>query len=1752
MNNIQLNIIANAQFQQVYAEVAKLKEAMLSLQKVSVGGPFAPGVAADVKSAQQAFDNAILSTRAFTIQNVAMTDSVTKFGRQLASGQLSLNQYYKIWRDNVKGTSAELDALATSQARLNRSVAISNPLQPGYAKLVTDINGVVTAQEKAIFYQQALNTALHDGAMKLIDFGKNTQWMGRQLTVGLTMPLAMFGAAVSSQYLSFDQQMTSMLKVYGAHAVVQSQQTLDTIRKEVTDLATNLARTIGVTMTDTVEIAKTFSQIGLEGQDLIKTTQATATLMKLGDLQASNAAQSMVSLQNVFKLQSNQMQDAVNFLNAAKHSTSTSMQDIIDAIPRVGPILQQMGGTYKDFVTMLVGMRESGVPAAQAANAIKSMFASIENPTSRAVKLFDSLGISLKGIVSQDQNNPLKMVMDLQQALDKLPSLTRQQAIENLFGKFQFARVEALLSNLGKTGSQTQKVLELYGQSTDQLAAVAKQEIDVASNKTPAAQFQKMKATLQADLIPLGQTFLQSFTALGNVVDKLLKTFQSISKSLGPVAGILGKIFGGALVGTVVIGPILMLTGLFANLVGNLLKGANYFRMFKQGIDNALPSQNKFMAGIENMRNFYKDLDVGMVAARNQMELMPEAITTNAQAFDVLTSSIRALTLQFEALAMAQATAMGGKVDVSAVESLAAKVRATGVNIPGFATGDFVPGTGNSDSVLAKLTPGEFVVRKSVAQSDPSGMRALNEGKGRIIGYNGGGFVGAISEIGQLLGLRNFETTMLPRVAAAIENSTSSQLIASLESSAASLGGARVQGNRYYDATKRKTRTTGSSTRNVKESGGLSYTDLRNRTSSVYSPTLVDYGITPTAEGDVLVHAFTPQFMERISGNTSALSRQTFGEIFGNHLLNSVNSRYQNIFALPNYMVKNTESFNNSIKALTAPANRWGAAWRPTTWNDMTSLLLHLNENGYPAAQAKLIAEEASNQLNEIMLVQMRDGLPMSESLFGQASAIANRRAIAKVVGRMQVPPVTSNILSPENYTRLLDRNTMWPGYNRGGMIKARALGGPTNAGEPYIVGENGPELFVPGSSGTVLPNGSYGLGVPNYESPIGPLLENGRMSNKGNIISRAYRSYSNANMIKSGMVGMGLMMGGGFAGSAVGGTAGSAISTISQFAGMGGMFGPEGLLVGTAIGTIKTIFDYQNKSAQHTAEVWKDATTQTSEALALFNSKALDTSIKITNLSKETGTFTTSASKASAAVNQIVSSLDKLPKDDPLAKLVKEISDPSYRTSGVVGNVRKQVQTAINTGGLDPSQAKNYVQAILAKANRSSDFDTVWSEISKSIGFNEKTGQADVSKSTATGLQYLAKQVKESTTSYGFVTSGGFADKQGHLQDYKELEGAAKALADQMKNLFAITSNGSLTYDQLKSRMDGLKKSGLDSSVALEALESAIKASGNKDAITRLGQIETMIAQSGKNAKITASQIMELNAAMQIMDSNAIKDWAVKHGEPVKSTPLQWYMDYLKSPEFKKQYADYQKVQATILGGGTPPGGAGGTVDNSKAFAPIIKQYEGVKKIIDAQVAAQKKYNDELKATQDYHQKQLDYFNQMKMAYTSGNFMQAAQISQSAQSAQADFLGNQQLAKQSDLAQNMSDKIALLQAAASSNTPLSQFLKENKGFKTNLDSKSVTALLGGVTQGSYAAQTSGYVSKAISMQNQNIAEGASGPFGGMQINIYADNSVVPDQFANKVTGAVQAALAKSSAKGKTSNKITAQSTARSPKVVHK
>ncbi len=60
-------------------------------------------------------------------------------------------------------------------------------------------------------------------------------------------------------------------------------------------------------------------------------------------------------------------------------------------------------------------------------------------------------------------------------------------------------------------------------------------------------------------------------------------------------------------------------------------------------------------------------------------------------------------------------------------------------------------------------------------------------------------------------------------------------------------------------------------------------------------------------------------------------------------------------------------------------------------------------------------------------------------------------------------------------------------GYGNSGAFAARAEGGPVSANTPYMVGERGPELFMPQTSGSIVPNGAGGSPIHIYiTQPLG------------------------------------------------------------------------------------------------------------------------------------------------------------------------------------------------------------------------------------------------------------------------------------------------------------------------------------------------------------------------------------------------------------------------------------------------------------------------------------------------------------------------------------------------------------------------------------------------------------------------------------------------------------------------------------------
>jgi hypothetical protein len=701
MARVELNIVALGDFKSVNSQIAALKAQVDLLNKSLMGTGVSQQLTKDLNSANAAFKSAMLSTGEFTASTVKLQAETDKFAHSLVNGKLKLTEYFSIIRNQSSAASAQMRALALEQTKLQNSIVMADPTKKGVFSVYTPtkINEVANATKIATNMQNLYNIAVQKGTQSLINWGKNTQWAGRQLTVGLTVPMAIFGNTAMKTFKDVNDELIRLQKVYGSGLTQPTADALATIKAQTIGLAKELASTMGIAVKDTAAMAADLAATGLQGNALLNATRESLRLAKLGEMDTQSAMKATVSLQNVYKLSTEDLSGAVNFLNAVENQTSTSLQDLVDGIPRVGPIVKQLGGSFKDTAIMMVAMKEAGVPAAQSANAIKSALASLINPTVAAKKAFADYNINLESIATTTKGNPIKMIMMLQSALKGLQPLAQAQLIEKLFGKFQEARIQALITNLGSATSQTKSAFDLMNASSGQLASIAAGEMKTATEST-TGKFQRAIETIKADLIPIGEKVMQIATVLLKFGDSVANVFSNLP---APVKSLMGILAGGVALA----GPLIMFTGVLGNFVGYILRGVFGLK--------SLISGSKTLGEL---------LTPNLIASQQAASLFSTEILQDKNSVNLLNQAIRELTITIEGMA----TAMNAVNSVNVASSVASKLLLPGQ--PGFGK-KFHTGKAAGDEIPAILQKGEAVIPEHVIDKVRTGnplaaMQALN------------------------------------------------------------------------------------------------------------------------------------------------------------------------------------------------------------------------------------------------------------------------------------------------------------------------------------------------------------------------------------------------------------------------------------------------------------------------------------------------------------------------------------------------------------------------------------------------------------------------------------------------------------------------------------------------------------------------------------------------------------------------------------------------------------------------------------------------------------------------------------------------------------------------------------------------------------------------------------------------------------------------------------------------------------------
>ena len=712
--NIGVNIDTSAALGQLKSLQRQISQFHTSIARSSESAAIAQ------KSLQKNLLNSINSIGAFSAELRTVKTSAESFTSSLEGNKFSMREYFRYAGASTKTFGklfkSEFDTIGrVAEERVKK-------LQTQYIKLGRDTNGAmqaiaitptslnmndyatktaVAAQKQALF-----NQLMKQGSTNLLNFGKNTQWAGRQLMVGFTIPLSIVGSAATKTFMDMEAQALKFKKVYGDLFTPQeeTQAALDNI----TELGRGFTK-YGIAVSQTVGLAAEAAAAGFQGLDLQRQTTEATRLSVLGQIDSQQALETTIALQNSFGMSSDKLADSINFLNAVENQTVVSLDDITIAIPKVAPVIQQLGGDVKDLTFFIAAMKEGGINASEGANALKSGLAALINPTSKASAMLEQFGINASEIVTKNRGNLKATVIEFATALNQLDPLNRAQAIEQMFGKFQFARLSTLFANVAKDGNQAARVLGLANSSVEELSSLSEKELGMTADSA-MNKFKKTVEDLKVSLIPVGKAFLEAVTPILEFVAKILDKFGNLSDGTKKVVTLITLGIAG-------LGPIFLMTfGLLANLLANAVKGAmilrnGYLRL--TGQSQILGEQTQYLTMEQ----------IEAAAAAHSLDQSHARLT---QQFTAEASAVVKLIAAYQ-----QATAAGQKFMLNNPGMMLPGAR------KGYANGVIsVPGSGKGDTVPAMLTPGEAVIPAAMAKKYAPLIQGMIAGN--IPGYKRG------------------------------------------------------------------------------------------------------------------------------------------------------------------------------------------------------------------------------------------------------------------------------------------------------------------------------------------------------------------------------------------------------------------------------------------------------------------------------------------------------------------------------------------------------------------------------------------------------------------------------------------------------------------------------------------------------------------------------------------------------------------------------------------------------------------------------------------------------------------------------------------------------------------------------------------------------------------------------------------------------------------------------------------------------
>lgn len=378
----------------------------------------------------------------------------------------------------------------------------------------------------------SLSKGLQNASKNLEKVAKTFTNIGSKLTTSVTLPIVALGTAAVKTSVSFEQAMANAASVAGATGEEFEKMTL---------LAREMGAKTVFSASDAADALYYMASAGYKVDQMADSIESTLNLASATQYDLADTTDIVIATLNQFGLEASSAERIANVFASAIGNSMASMDKLANSMGYVGPVANSLGYQIEDTVGALSILYNAGYDGSTAGTTLRQALVSLMNPSTAALKVFESLGLSF------DDLNPA--TNDFASIVDKLAEsgMDTAQAME-VFGARGGPGMLALMSKGG--AAINEMTASITG--TNKATEMASIQINTLQGdfKLLESEIEEVAISFGDVLIPIIREFISKYISpltqkLLNLSDeqrKQIVKIAMIAAAIGPLFLGIGKV----------------------------------------------------------------------------------------------------------------------------------------------------------------------------------------------------------------------------------------------------------------------------------------------------------------------------------------------------------------------------------------------------------------------------------------------------------------------------------------------------------------------------------------------------------------------------------------------------------------------------------------------------------------------------------------------------------------------------------------------------------------------------------------------------------------------------------------------------------------------------------------------------------------------------------------------------------------------------------------------------------------------------------------------------------------------------------------------------------------------------------------------------------------------------------------------------------------------------------------------------------